>query len=138
MAVPPQEDVVEGEVIDAEFSEVDEKPKTDPVLDEARAHGLSGLFDDPPQKTQSTMEPPAKPTGEETKPGCIGIKRAKRLYTIISQNHKNTNFTEEELKKIMASWPVPIEHLRDLELTYYPQFEKWATGEEDWREFWKD
>ena len=44
MAVPPQEDVVEGEVIDAEFSEVDEKPKTDPVLDEARAHGLSGLF----------------------------------------------------------------------------------------------
>lgn len=76
-----------------------------------------------------------------TKTGTIGIKRAQRLYTLMSNNKAaNHGFNEEEAKKILASmYPGDHrEHLRDLESQFYEQFEKWSTGEEDWREFWKE
>ena len=136
----------EGEIIDAEFSDVDEGPKEkrpDPVLEEARAAGLGGIFDGDyesakkaPPAAEASPAPAA--TGEATKPGTIGVKRAKRLYALITQGHKNTGFTEAECKKIMSALPVPIEHVRDIEMGMYEQFEKWATGEEDFQAFWRD
>ena len=133
MITPP---VIEGEI-------VEEQPRGvhDPKLDEYRNAGLDGLFGEdisqpkPPTKTEPDP-PPA--SADAAKPGTIGVKRAKRLYTLISQNHKNTGFTEEECKKVMSALPVPIEHLRDLELGMYSQFEKWALGEEDYQDFWKE
>lgn len=125
MAVPPPADdnTIDGEVIEP-------GPRTDK---------LDALFDDVPMapKEQTTMEP-APPATEAAKPGTIGLKRAKRLYTLISQNCKNTGFTEVECKKIMQALPVPIEHVRDIELGLYPEFEKWATGEADFQDFWKE
>jgi hypothetical protein len=79
------------------------------------------------------------PEAAVKKPGTIGIKKAQRLYTLMSQNKKtNHGFTEEEAKKILTALPAPIEHLRDLENGMYEQFEKWAVGEEDFNDFWKD
>jgi hypothetical protein len=141
IVVPPAQ---EGEIIDAEVSEPETKhePGTpDPVLEEARAAGLGGIFDDAPRKAASKENPGTPdraPTGEATKPGTIGIKRAKRIYAIIGQNHKNTNFTEAELKRFLSALPAPLEHLRDLEIGMYEQVEKWATGEEDFQDFWRD
>jgi phage recombination protein Bet len=112
MVSPP---ILEGEVIDGEYADVDEKVgTTDPVLDEARAAGLSGLFDENPKpKPQTTMEP-AQPTTEAgaDKPGTAGMKRARRLHTLITQNWKNVGFTEELLKKYLATQR--LEHARDL------------------------
>jgi phage recombination protein Bet len=130
--------VQEGEIIDAEVSEPEPAKGPDPFLDEARAAGVGGIFDDaPPPKTQAA---PAtqEAAGEATKPGTIGVKRARRLYAIISQNYRNTGFSEKELKKVMSALPVSIEHLRDLELGLYEEFEKFATGEKDFHDFWKD
>ena len=76
-----------------------------------------------------------------TKSGTIGKKRAQRLYTIASQNKANNNgFNEAEMKKILqVMYPAWTEvHLSDMEVSFYEQFEKWAAGEEDWREYWKD
>jgi hypothetical protein len=131
--------VQEGEIVDAEFADVEPKGE-DPVLQEARDNGLSGLFEEkaPEQKPQTTMEAPARDTGEATKPGTIGVKRAKRLYAIIGQNRKNTGFGETEMKHILAALPTPLEHLRDLEIGLYEEFEKMATGESDWKQFLDD
>ena len=74
-----------------------------------------------------------------TKPGTIGRKRQIRLDTLCNQNKdKNNGFDHDEMKKILSAMPVPVEHVADMETGVYSQFEKWATGEEDWREFWKD
>lgn len=74
-----------------------------------------------------------------TKPGTIGIKRGQRIWALINQNKANNNgFNEEEMKKILSALPVPLEHIRDLEMGMYEQVEKWATGQEDWHDFWKD
>ena len=147
MVVPP---VVEGEIVDAEFADVeDQVPQAkgpDPVLEEARAHGLSGIFDDAPQKTQAP--PPAQtaaaPSGEGDKPGTAGMKRAKRLHTLVTQNHKNTGFTEDLLKKYLATQR--LEHARDLAcppkdsgaFNAYEYACSMAVGEVDWHEILED
>ena len=64
----------------------------------------------------------------------IGTKRAQRLYTIAGQNAKSTGLTEANIKKLMSKLPIPIEHLRDLEMGMESTFEKYCTGEENWRE----
>jgi phage recombination protein Bet len=146
MIVPP---VVEGEIVDAEFTEVDENPVednpkgSDPVLDEARAAGLGGIFDDAPSKQQAAVETPAA-GGEADKPGTAGMKRAKRLHTLVTQNHKNTGFTEDLLKKYLATQR--LEHARDLAcppkgsdaFNAYEYACSMAVGEVDWHEILED
>lgn len=138
MVVPP---VQEEEIVDAEFTDVAPAvDEPDPILEEARAHGLGSIFDDDEPKPE--VEKPAasveKSTASVTKPGTIGKKRAQRLYSICTQNRKNTGFGEEELKKVLASLPHPLEHLSDLEIGLYEEFEKMATGETDWKSFLDD
>ena len=111
-------DVEEGEI-------VSEEPVVS-AADAALAGELKGMFDESP-KAQ-----PAEPQ-KTTVAGKIGTKRAQRLYTIVSQNHKNTGFTEAVLREMMKLWYHPIEHLSDLDTGSYEQFEKWATGEEDFQ-----
>jgi phage recombination protein Bet len=74
-----------------------------------------------------------KPASEiETK--TIGKKRAQRIYALCTQNKaKNGGLDEAKIKDILSVLPTPLEHLSDLETGLYEQFEKWATGEEDWK-----
>ena len=81
---------------------------------------------------------PASQLPTTTKPGTIGNKRAKRLYAIAGQNKKTTGFTDENIHKVLAALPIPLEHLSDLEVSMYEPFEKFCTGEEDWTELLKD
>ena len=142
MVVPA---VVEGEIIDAEYAEVEEKPAedkpkgTDPVLDEARAAGLGGIFDDaPPKKREASPAAQTAPAGEATKPGTAGVKRAQRLHALITQNGKNTGFTENHLEKYLSS--LGLQHARDLPcppkgsdaFNAYEFACAMAVGEEDW------
>jgi hypothetical protein len=68
------------------------------------------------------------------KAGTIGKGRAQRLYAIATQNVKKTGFTEENIKKVLATmYPGLAEyHLSDLEKPKYEWFEKLCTGEEAW------
>ena len=142
MVVPPTQ---EGEVIDAEFSDVDEAPAKgpDPVLEEARAAGLGGIFDDPPAKATAAEASPAVAT-TNTKPGTAGDGRATRLHMLIRQNSKNTGFTEDHLKKYKAMQGV--EHTKDLSCPKKPSeaFNAYeyacamAVGEVDWHEILED
>lgn len=81
-----------------------------------------------------------KPASElpATKSGTIGKKRAQRLYAIAGQNAKTTGFTEDNIKKVLAALPIPLEHLSDLETGMYETFEKLCSGAEDWTEYLKD
>ena len=87
-----------------------------------------------------TLKPASElPEGTAKKPGTIGIKRGQRIWALINQNKANNNgFSEAEMRKILSALPVPIEHIRDLEMGMYEQVEKWATGEENYQDFWKD
>ena len=146
MVVPP---VQEGEIIDAEYAEVDEKPAAeekgpDPVLDEARAAGLSGIFDEQPRTQAKAAAAPAAGTTEVTKPGTAGLKRAQRLHTLITQNWKNTGFDEKKLEKYLATQR--IEHARELAcpskgsdaFNAYEYACSMAVGEVDWHEVLED
>ena len=84
------------------------------------------------------MLTPASQLPTTTKPGTIGNKRAKRLYAIAGQNKKTTGFTDENIHKVLAALPNPLEHLSDLEVSMYEQFEKFCTGDSDWTELLKD
>jgi hypothetical protein len=84
------------------------------------------------------MLTPASQLPTTNKPGTIGNKRAKRLYAIAGQNKKATGFTDENIHKVLAALPNPLEHLSDLEVSMYEQFEKFCTGESDWTELLKD
>jgi hypothetical protein len=72
------------------------------------------------------------------------LKRAQRLHTLISQNHKNTLFTEELLKKYLATQR--IEHVRDLAcppkgseaFNAYEYACSMAVGEVDWHDILED
>jgi phage recombination protein Bet len=75
----------------------------------------------------------------EKKKGTIGKGRRLRLLGICNTNKAHNNgFNYDEIKKILAALPVPVEHIEHMEEGLYPQFEKWAAGEEDFREFWKE
>lgn len=144
MLVAPTQD---GEIIDAEVSEPEEKREPgqpDPVLEEARAAGLGGIFDETPGKAKEAPAAQAAPAGEATRPGTAGLKRAQRLHTLISQNSKNTLFTEDLLKKYLATQR--IEHARDLAcppkgsevFNAYEYACSMAVGEVDWHEVLED
>jgi hypothetical protein len=112
---------------------VEAKREDPPLAEDLRetADELSDLFDRGEITTAASL-PPGK------KPGTIGTKRAQRLYTLMTQNKdKNNGFSEAEAKKILATLPVPIEHLRDLESGLEQQFEDWATGKDDYRAYWE-
>ena len=72
------------------------------------------------------------------------MKRAQRLHTLISQNHKNTGFTEDHLKKYLATQR--LEHARDLAcppkghdaFNAYEYACAMAVGEVDWHEILED
>lgn len=67
----------------------------------------------------------------------IGRNRAQRIYTLCGVNKaQNNGFSEAIIKRILAEWEPPLEHLSDLTVEDYPQFEAWATGEADWRTVW--
>lgn len=103
-----------------------------------QTESLQGLFNNGAVKKASEIPPP---TGGQRKPGTIGTKKAQRLYALMGQNKAaNNGFNEVEAKKILQhQYPQNTEHhLSDLEETMMEQFEKWSTGEEDWREYWKD
>jgi phage recombination protein Bet len=144
--------VQEGEVIDAEYEDVKpteekrEPGQPDPILEEYRAAGLGGIFDDAPPKAKVEAAPAAQaaPAEDSTSPGTAGMKRAKRLHTLITQNHKNTLFTEDLLKKYLATQR--IEHARDLAcppkgseaFNAYEYACSMAVGEVDWHEVLDD
>jgi phage recombination protein Bet len=141
---------VTGEIIDAEYADVEEKtaedkPKgTDPVLDEARAAGLGGIFDEAPGRAKAAPAAQTAPAGEATRPGTAGMKRAQRLHTLITQNSKNTGFSEDHLKKYLATQR--LEHARDLAcppkgseaFNAYEYACSMAVGEVDWHEVLDD
>jgi len=77
-----------------------------------------------------------------TKAGTIGKGRRLRLLGMCNTNkEKNNGFNHDEIHRIIESWPPPIGpimHIADIPIDLHPQFEKWATGEDDFREYWKD
>ena len=92
---------------------------------------VQGMVDSGQLKKASDLPPADK------KPGTIGRKRAQRLYALINTNKaSNYGLDEGELKKMLQSLPIPIEHLSDLEVGMMEQFEKYCTGAEDWHTFW--
>ena len=125
------EKVVElSEVQDAE-PEPQQEPESKPEQAQEEPQGLAGLFESGQVKTAADL-----PEGSGKKPGSIGLARAKRLYALTNQNKKSNNgLTEENIKRVLAALPEPVEHLRDLPVVLHDQFEKWCVGEEDWREF---
>ena len=132
----------EGEIIDAEFTEVDEKPqekKPDPFVESMR-----GVFEEDAPKAAQATAGTTQPAAEATKPGTAGLKRGQRLHTLITQNHKNTGFTEDHLKKYLATQR--LEHARDLAcppkgsdaFNAYEYACSMAVGEVDWHEILED
>lgn len=132
-------DVQEGETQPATEKKMD--PETAALADElfadkpaAGKEAVQGMIDKGELKTASQL--PA------TKAGTIGEKRRIRLEAMCnSGKEKNNGFNHDEIKKILQGFPAPIgpiEHIKDMPVDLYPQFEKWANGEEDWREFWKE
>lgn len=119
-----------------------------PLADDAAKIGEE-LFGEKPSAGQAevkkmvengTLKPAsALPEKAATKPGTIGAKKQIRLDSLCTTNKKNNHgFNHDEMRKILAALPVPVEHIRDMEENMLPQFEKWCTGEEDWNDFWKE
>ena len=142
----PVQDGDPSEPVSGAESSTQADPKNAPMADDAEAvadalfggkkepqsnAGVQGLVD-------KGMLTPASQLPTTTKPGTIGSKRAKRLYAIAGQNKKATGFTDENIHKVLAALPNPLEHLSDLEVSMYEQFEKFCTGESDWTELLKD
>lgn len=129
----------EGEVLPADNKKMD--PENAALADE--------LFGEKPKEgTAAVQEMIDKgqvttaanlPQDSGKKPGTIGKKRAIRLDALCnSHKDKNNGFNHDEMKRILSAMPVPVEHLADMETGMYEEFEAWATGAKDWREFWKD
>ena len=127
-----------------ELSDVQEgEPATEKKMDPETAALADELFGDKPAAGKEAVQgmidkgelKPASQVTTTTKPGTIGTKRAKRLYAIAGQNKKTTGFTEENIHKVLAALPTPLEHLSDLEVSMYETFEKLCTGEEKWEEY---
>lgn len=135
MVVPPAED---GEIIDAEVSDA---PADSPLTEEMRGVA-DDLFGENKPKAQTKLEPPSRETAD--KPGTAGFKRAQRLHTLITQNSKNTGFTEDHLKRYLAKGQ--LTHARDLpcppkgspEFNAYEYACSMAVGEIDWHTVLED
>lgn len=132
----------EGEVLPPEG-------KTEGKMDPENAALAEEIFGDKPKEgTAAVQEMIDKgqvttaanlPQDSGKKPGTIGKKRAIRLDALCnSHKDKNNGFNHDEMKRILSAMPVPVEHLADMETGMYEEFEAWATGTKDWREFWKD
>ena len=136
--------IQEGEVVTTEAA----KPEEQKMAPDAAAVAAEMFPDTKPLQSAATGKEVVKemvdngqlkPASRVEGPKTIGVKRAQRIWSLINQNKANNNgFNEEEMKRILQSLPHPLEHLRDLEIAMYEQVEKWSTGEDDWREFWKD
>lgn len=132
LVVPP----VEDGIIDAEVSD---SPKEAPLTPEM-SQLAADLFGENKPKGQTTTEPEP----EATKPGTAGMARAKRLHTLITQNSRNTGFTEDHLKRYLATQR--IEHARDLVVppkgsdafNAYEYACSMAVGEIDWHDVLED
>ena len=142
MIVPPAE---EGAIIDAEVSDPDPSIANEEAYVDQLATDLFGS--ETPKTKPTSLDPPGRQTAavtEATKPGTAGLKRGQRLHTLISQNHKNTLFTEEKLKQYLATQR--IEHARDLmcppkgseAFNAYEYACSMAVGEVDWHEVLED
>lgn len=131
-------------VQDGEPSEPKPEAKMDPemaqVADELFGGGkpqngkeaVQGMVDNGTLKPASSL-----PEGK--KPGSIGEKRRLRLLALCNTNKdKNNGFDHDQIKKILSALPVPVEHIKDMEVGMYEQMERWAEGTDDWREFWED
>jgi hypothetical protein len=131
-----------------ELSDVQESEPEKQAMDPENAALAAELFpDDKPAAGKEAVQgmidngqlKPASSLPATKKPGSIGKKRQIRLDSLCNSNkEKNNGFNHEEIKKILSALPSPVDHVQDMEENMYPQFEKWATGEEDWREFWKE
>lgn len=111
----------EGQKLSPEDQKVAEEMFPDPVEGKAAVQGMvdSGTL---------------KPASEVQSPKTIGTKRAQRIYALATQNKaKNNGFNEAAIKQILGILPNPLEHLSDLMVDMYEQFEKWATGADDWK-----
>lgn len=106
-----------------------------------------GEEDGPPDNGKAVVEEmiasgqlkPAAEVDTPAKRGSIGPRREQRLYAIMTQSKaKNGNMTKEDVHHILSQLPIPLEHLRDLEMGMEAQFEKWMNGVEDWKAFLND
>lgn len=95
------------------------------------------MFPDPAGKTavQGMVDNGTlKPASEVGDSKTIGPKRERRLYALMNQSKdRNGGMTEKDIKNILSILPKPVEHLRDLETGMHEQFERWVTGEDDWK-----
>lgn len=132
----------EGEVLPPEG-------KTEGKMDPENAALAEDLFSEKPKNGNPVVQEMIDkgqvttatnlPQDSDKKPGMIGKKRAIRLDSLCnSHKDKNNGFNHDEMKRILSAMPVPVEHLADMETGMYEEFEAWATGTKDWREFWKD
>jgi hypothetical protein len=119
-------------VVDAEVVK-DDSHVENPSEPAKEAETVQDLFDAKQVQTAASL-----PEGSGKKPGTIGSKRAQRLYALINQNKVKTGWSEEEAKRMLQALPNPITSMSDLEAGYYEQFERMATGETDWKQFWEE
>ena len=125
LAVSEVKPPTEGEAIEAEVVD-DGAP---PVDDQQPIEGLQSLFDSGVVTTADKVPAP------ENKKGPIGVEAAQSIWILARKNEKKTGLTEEKIKALLKLLPVPLEHLRDLEQKYVPQFERFARGEDlTWKE----
>jgi phage recombination protein Bet len=111
------------------YFKADEPPADAPTQADPKV--IPDLFAKGAVTTASKVKAP-----DPAKAGTIGKNRAQRLHALITQNHKKTGFTEEELKKALAKLPRPLEHLSDLPTAMHDAFEAFATGADvSWREW---
>jgi phage recombination protein Bet len=135
-------------VEEGEVQQPDKNDKNAPLAPDAQ-QVASEMFGEKPVGGQAAVAELVKngdlkpasalPGAQPKKKGTIGKGRRLRLLGLCNTNKKENNgFNYDEIKKILAALPAPVEHIEHMEEGLYPQFEKWATGEEDWREFWKE
>ncbi len=131
--------VQEGEVTKVDDGKMapDASAVADEMFGEKKPEGQAVIED--MKKNGQVTTAANLPEGGKKKPGTIGKGRRLRLLGICNTNKAaNNGFNYDEIKKILAALPTPVEHIEHMDEGLYSQFEKWATGEEDFREFWKE
>lgn len=124
------EEMQEGELVAEKVQNLDPGPTTAAEVVEVSPE-IKNLFESGEVKTASQLPPV-----EGKREGTIGVKAAQRLYSLMTQNGKKTGLTEELFKEhILSKLPVPLEHLRDLDLGMKGVIERLMTGEDDWQAF---
>jgi phage recombination protein Bet len=103
-------------------------PKREPdAMDKAMAEGKLDVEGEPMGDLQ------------ETRKGIIGKGRQTRLWTLMSQNAKQTGLTREIVHQILDKMDPPVAHLEDLPADpFYKSWESLMLGKEDWRPLLED